>query len=432
MTRIQTEALRTDPSTDVGSGGVVRSLLQHLEPVSLTELDTERVANVPHPELASEIAGPSVDWPRIAEEYGYAAFKEFALNFSAGAWGIVPLPVIRAQTGAMLNPSAFVDPPALRRKAAETFGGTADTFVLASNTTTNLSKLIPALNLGKGDVVLRSNGMHRAVTDPLEAAKSRGARIEIIDLFQPDLLAGATKEKIVDAFRQAMDAEPKARVLFLNHVMPDSGLVLPLEEICALAKDRGITTVVDGALAPGQLDVDLSRYGCDVYAASLGKWMGGPAETGFLWVAPETLAKLGGKEFRAGKDVTHSIERFLPQGAPSNDKLAGLEAAIDRIAGLGPKQVAQRIQSLAQYLVRGLEGIDGVSVASPKDREVSAGIVGFEVAGWSWQDLGDALAKSGIKVHPRAPFVRVDCQLNVTEADADRLIEVLRGLAEKR
>ena len=94
---------------------------------------------------------------------------------------------------------------------------------------------------------------------------------------------------IIDAYEQAITRRTK--MISLCHVNYTDGCVLPIREICDLARSRGILTLVDGAHPPGMMDLDISSLGCDMYAGACHKWMLAAQLTGFFmsgnlcWIA---------------------------------------------------------------------------------------------------------------------------------------------------
>jgi isopenicillin-N epimerase len=84
----------------------------------------------------------------------------------------------------------------------------------------------------------------------------------------------------------------RTRVLFFSHVTSETAVQLPVEELCARARDRGITTVVDGAHVPGHIPLDLSRLDVDYYAGNCHKWLCAPKGAGFLYVRRELQAAI--------------------------------------------------------------------------------------------------------------------------------------------
>ena len=76
-------------------------------------------------------------------------------------------------------------------------------------------------------------------------------------------------------------------MLFLSHITSPTGLVFPIKEIVDFAKQKKIITIIDGAHAPGHIDLNIHKLGCDFYTGALHKWMCGPKGTSFLYVKKE-------------------------------------------------------------------------------------------------------------------------------------------------
>lgn len=117
--------------------------------------------------------------------------------------------------------------------------------------------------------------------------------------------------EVVEALFAA--ATKRTRVVFVSHVTSATGLVLPVDEIVARARDVGLLTIVDGAHAPAQVPLDLDRLGADYYAANAHKWLGAPKGAGFLEVRPEHQARVDaavvGWGYEQGATFSERIER---------------------------------------------------------------------------------------------------------------------------
>jgi isopenicillin-N epimerase len=102
---------------------------------------------------------------------------------------------------------------------------------------------------------------------------------------QPIRLPLESKEDFIEQFFKG--ATEKTKLVFISHITSSTGLRLPVEEICAEAKRRGLMTFVDGAHAPAQTHVDLSTLQADIYTGTCHKWMMTPKGSSFLYVKKE-------------------------------------------------------------------------------------------------------------------------------------------------
>lgn len=94
-----------------------------------------------------------------------------------------------------------------------------------------------------------------------------------------------SKEQFIELFLKGLTA--KTKLIFISHITSTTGLRFPVEEICAIAKEKGILTFIDGAHAPGQIPLDLQKLGVDFYTGACHKWMMTPKGSSFLYVKKE-------------------------------------------------------------------------------------------------------------------------------------------------
>ena len=154
-----------------------------------------------------------------------------------------------------------------RSALAEFVGARADDLVFVPNATSGLNAVLRSLRLEPGDEVVTTTHEYGAITRTWEFA---GANLVVCE---PHEVVGRIG--------------PRTRVVSVSHITSPTALVLPVEEICAAARAAGVLAIVDGAHAPGQLDLDLEALGADVYAGNCHKWLCAPKGAGFLWARPE-------------------------------------------------------------------------------------------------------------------------------------------------
>lgn len=181
--------------------------------------------------------------------------------------------------------------PALMRSAREPlaafFGCEAQDVVYVQNATWGVNVVAHALDLRPGDEVLTNDHEYGACDRAWEVHQERRG---ITMVRVPIEMPAPSNAEIVERYRQAIT--PRTRVLFVSHITSPTALRMPVEELCALAAEHGLISVVDGAHAPGHLPLDLTALGADVYTANLHKWMCTPKGSAFLYVRRELQSQM--------------------------------------------------------------------------------------------------------------------------------------------
>src|SRR5260370_13315082 len=143
---------------------------------------------------------------------------------------------------------------------------------------------------------------------------------------------------------------PRTRVLFFSDMSTGTGVVLPVKELCALARSKGILSAVDGAHVVGMMRLNVRELGCDMYTSSPHKWLQAPKGSGLLYVRDEVIDRLWNTIVTAGWDEPKlRPERFQRIGSSNVPALCGLWAAVHPANQIGLDRIEQPHRQLADY-----------------------------------------------------------------------------------
>ena len=212
------------------------------------------------------------------------------LNF--GSFGACPKPVFEVYQNFQLEmeqePVQFIAVNGLKYLAAarEALGNylhcDKDDLVYVTNPSYAVNAIAKSFDLKPGDEILTTDLEYGACDKTWDYyCKKAGAKY----IRQHIPLPIQSKEEFVSAFFKGLSN--KTKLVFISHITSSTGLRLPVEKICAIAKEKGIMTFVDGAHAPGQIPVDLQNSPFDIYTGACHKWMMTPKGSSFLYVKKE-------------------------------------------------------------------------------------------------------------------------------------------------
>jgi isopenicillin-N epimerase len=238
--------------------------------------------------------------------FGHAMHAHFSLDpaityLNHGTVGVVPKRVQQAQQAIRdeieRQPARFVVreladvgefvlrmPPRMRTAAdavAHFLGCDAKDLAFVDNATAGYNAVLQSWPFQPGDEILITDHCYGTVGYTADyVAKRTGAKVVTATLPFPE----TAPEKVVAAIEAALT--PRTRMAVVDHVCAPSALVLPVAEIAARLRARGVVTLVDGAHALGALPVDLRSIGADFYTGNLHKWAMAPRPSAILWAAP--------------------------------------------------------------------------------------------------------------------------------------------------
>jgi isopenicillin-N epimerase len=174
------------------------------------------------------------------------------------------------------------------RSAVSGFLGTRpEQLAFVRNATTGVNAVLGSLELRPGDELLTTDHRYQAVRNAMErVAKRAGARVVEAEVPYPL----ASPDQVYDAV--AAGFSERTRLLVVDWITSATALILPIQRLVELARSRGVPVLVDGAHAPGQVDVDLSVLGADFFTGNLHKWLCAPRGAAVLAVAPQWVPRI--------------------------------------------------------------------------------------------------------------------------------------------
>ncbi|WP_395835728.1 aminotransferase class V-fold PLP-dependent enzyme [Archangium violaceum] len=312
-------------------------------------------------------------------------------------------------------------------------GANADEVALCGGGTEALYGLIVNYRpLKPGDAIITADidydEMQHAMAY-LEA--SRGATLVRIVIPEP-----STTANILAAYEKALRDTPRARLLLLTHISNRNGLVLPVREIAAMAKARGVDVILDSAQSVGLLPVDVDALGIDFMGFSLHKWVAAPLGTGGIYIRKgrqQDIAPWLGNHIHPDTD----IRARMPTGTVDFAARLTLPDAIAEYRELGPDRKLQRLLAHRNRWVEGAREIRGVEIVQPEEPGRYAAIGAFRLPGQkSWEDAQrvqrEFIQKHRILVVAKrglasGPVVRVTPALFNTSAELDRLVTAIHA-----
>ncbi len=261
--------------------------------------------------------------------------------------------------------------------------------------------------LQAGDEILISHMEHHSNIVPWQMLRAQtGAVLKVIPVTD-------VGELDLQALRQLIS--PRTRMLGLVHVSNAIGTINPVREVCKLARQHGVTTIIDGAQAMPHLAVDVQDIGCDFYTMS-GHKMYGPTGIGALYGREALLEAMppwqgGGEMIRSVSFATttwNDLPAKFEAGTPNIAGAIGLGAAVDYIRAVGLDAIAAHEQGLLQYATEKLLQIDGLKIIGEASNKVS--VLSFVIDGVHPHDLGTIVDHHGFAIrtghHCTMPLIK--------------------------
>jgi isopenicillin-N epimerase len=153
---------------------------------------------------------------------------------------------------------------------------------LVTNATEAVNSVLRSLDLRPGDVLVTTDHVYRAVLQAMRfVARRAGAEVRVVPVPLPLTGPGDIAQRI----EAALDG--RTRLVVIDHVTSPTAVVFPVDRIASMCRARGVECLIDGAHAPGMVDLNINALGATYYAGNLHKWVCAPKGAAFLWVSEE-------------------------------------------------------------------------------------------------------------------------------------------------
>lgn len=358
-----------------------------------------------------------------------------------GSWGPPPQPVREARAAwlARLDEQpmdAFLreyEASWLKARAslAAFVGADAEGVIFVPNATAGMNLVADSTKLSVGDEILLNDHEYGAVARIWNRkASETGAQVRTLTLPTPF----DDPAELVEFFKNSFT--DKTRVLILSHITSPTAITLPIKEIAAAAKQRGILVCIDGPHAVAQLPLDIKSLDVDYYTASCHKWLCAPLGSGFLYVAPEhrkqirpALLSWGRLRPRQPKEW---YEEFIWSGTQDYASYLSVPTAIEFLKGIGLDRFRTQTHAMARYVRSRLEelGAGPALVADSPQWYASMAHVPIPAKGdaaalqkklWDKYQVESPIWDFGGRV-----FARISCHIYTTREQVDYFLEALK------
>jgi selenocysteine lyase/cysteine desulfurase len=380
-----------------------------------------------------DVASDESYWKSIRDAYGH---DPTILNLNNGGVAPAPNSVLDAEIEAIRYSNQLpsyrmwhdLEPKIedVRTRLARTWGADPECIAITRNASESLQIAQFGIDLAPGDEVLTtSQDYPRMIT----AWQQRGRREKIV-LKQLDFAVPVNNSAdLVHLFEQGIT--PSTRVIHVSQVGFMTGQRFPVKEICALARARGIISIVDGAHAFAHVPFQFADIDCDFYGASLHKWLSAPIGTGMLYVRKDRIEKHWAL-MAAPPSMDKNIRKYEEIGThPAAMHNATLQA-LEFHEQIGAERKFARLCYLKNRWAERLGKVPGAKVLVSLDPAQSGafGTIHFDTI--EPGKLGDALlSKYNIFVTPiTAPFlngIRVSANVYTSTAEIDRFCDAVEA-----
>ena len=273
-----------------------------------------------------------------------------------------------------------------RKRLASFLRVTPEEIIITRNTSESNNLVSSGLDLKAGDEVLIFHDNHPS-NNLAWKEKAKRFGYTVTELANPNPHPGP--DYYIAAVKKAITA--KTKVLAFTHLTSTVGDLMPAAEMCRVARERGVLTVLDGAQSFGLLDVDLSAIQPDFYTGSAHKWPCGPKEAGVLFVSTRAQQRIWPSVYSAYTGAVGLSKTFEGFGQRDDATIVAFGETLAFQEKVGRANIEKRARELTQLLITGLRKIDGIQLWTHTAPERTAAVVSFLPGSLSIPKLSAAL-----------------------------------------
>lgn len=308
---------------------------------------------------------------------------------------------------------------AVRARLAHTFGADPEEIAITRNASESLQICQQGIDLARGDEVLTSTQDYpRMITTFKQRERREGIVLKQVELPVP----AEDPAEVVARFAAAIT--PQTRLMLVSHVINLTAQILPVKELAALGRARGIPVIVDGAHALAHLDFAIRDLECDYYGVSLHKWLFAPHGTGLLYVRRDKIQGLW-PLMAAEAAEDGDIRKFEQIGTHPLANYLAIAEALDFHDGLGAARKLARMVYLRDYWAERLLANPRVTLNTSQKPGAGGGFANVRVEGFDPRDLqawlwaAHRIFTTPI-VHAECPGLRISPSVYTTLGELDR------------
>ena len=323
----------------------------------------------------------------------------------------------------------------VRQEVGALLGMKAEDFGLVTNASEGINAVLRSLELKPGDELLTTDHVYHAVRQAMRyTAKRAGASVREARIELPV----RSEEGILAAVMEGVNE--RTRLVVVDHVTSPTALVFPVRRIVQECAKRGVDVLIDGAHAPGMVQLDVKALGAAYYAGNLHKWVCAPKGSAFIWVCDEKRARVHPNVISHFWSEGFALE-FGWQGTRDIGAWLATVDAIRFMEKLGWERVMRQNHEMAVWAQEMLCERWETTPLSPTDGSLLGSMVTVRPPGKLADTPKDVMEKmqqrlySEFKVEaPLVPwngkmYVRVACQVYNTAEDVERLAGAMERMA---